>query len=221
MLIYVDQSSRRIVLPVNGWAARITDLPMQTDPTRDLKLEGSRSIFIDDKTMFLILKDGTLYPVEIAADGKTVTKLVMGAPLAQTAIPAILKKVEDDHLFVGSTVGPSVLLKAGYVEEEVEEDEAGTAKVVSNDDMDIYDDDDGECVVPLFLATLTSLADLYGDSKPTAASTAITTVAKKTRSVLHLSLRDSLPAYGPITGMTFSLSNEGVSSDRSLLRYPH
>ncbi|KAF6743658.1 hypothetical protein DFP72DRAFT_858478, partial [Ephemerocybe angulata] len=56
--------------PVNGWAARTTDLPMGPEPTVDLKLEGSRAIFVDDKTLFLILKDGNLYPVEIGAEGE-------------------------------------------------------------------------------------------------------------------------------------------------------
>ncbi|KAF6746159.1 hypothetical protein DFP72DRAFT_1076565 [Ephemerocybe angulata] len=83
--LYIDQSSRRIALPVNGWAARTTDLPMGPEPNVDLKLEGSRAIFVDDKTPFVILKDGSLYPVEVGAEGKTVTRLTLGAPLAQTA----------------------------------------------------------------------------------------------------------------------------------------
>lgn len=34
----------------------------------------------------------------------------------------------------------------------------------------------------------------------------------RTRSVIHLSLCDSLPAYGPIADMTFSLAKSGVST---------
>jgi len=36
--------------------------------------------------------------------------------------------------------------------------------------------------------------------------------AKKTRTktIIHLSLRDSIPAYGPIASMTFSLAKNGV-----------
>ncbi len=36
------------------------------------------------------------------------------------------------------------------------------------------------------------------------------TVAKNMRTVIHLSLRDSLPAYGPIASMTFSLGKNVV-----------
>ncbi|KAF5309321.1 hypothetical protein D9611_014402 [Ephemerocybe angulata] len=201
-LLYIDQSSRRIALPVNGWAARTTDLPMGPEPTVDLKLEGSRAIFVDDKTLFLILKDGNLYPVEIGAEGKTVTRLTLGAPLAQTAVPAVVKGLGDGHVFIGSTVGPSVLLKANWVEEEVPEEEEGQGTAVVDTkgqqdwdmDDDLYDDDD----------------DLYGPSKPVESTTTETAVApKKMRSVLHLSLKDHLPAYGPISGMTFSLTSEG------------
>lgn len=38
----------------------------------------------------------------------------------------------------------------------------------------------------------------------------ITAAPKKTRTVLHLSLRDSLPAYGPITSLTFALSSQST-----------
>jgi len=145
-LIYVDQSSKRVALPLNGWTSRISDVPLlPADPTRNLLLEGSRSVFVDDKTFFLILKDGTVYPVEIVVDGKTVSKLTMSPPLAQTSIPSIARNIGNDHIFVGSTVGPSVLLKAAHVEEEVEKDDMDvtpTAVVQGDKEMD-YDDDDG------------------------------------------------------------------------------
>lgn len=76
-VIYVDQSSRRVALPVNGWPSRISDLPLlpiaPEDQTRNLELEGSRASFVDDKTLFVILKDGTVYPIDIVIDGKTVS----------------------------------------------------------------------------------------------------------------------------------------------------
>lgn len=151
-MIYVDQSSRRVVLPLNGWPARISDLPMLAlppgDQSRNLELEGSRSVFIDDRTIFLTLKDGTVYPVEIIVDGKTVSKLTIGPALAQTTIPSVVRKTDKEHFFVGSTVGPSVLLKAAHVEEEISEDQvmadAPTAVVQFDNGMDLDDDDDGQ-----------------------------------------------------------------------------
>ncbi|KDR76540.1 hypothetical protein GALMADRAFT_246929 [Galerina marginata CBS 339.88] len=205
-LIYVDQSSRRVALPLNGWASRTSDLPLlpipAADQSRKLALEGSCSVFVDEKTFFLILKDGTVYPVEIVVDGKTVSKLVISPPLAQTTTPSLVRNLGDDHIFVGSSVGPSVLLKAAHVLEEVEKDDEDVAPsaIVKDDDKMDYEDED---------------EDIYGtSSKMTTTSTTNgvangQNVAKKTRTVIHLSLRDSLPAYGPITGMAFSLAKNG------------
>jgi hypothetical protein len=114
---------------------------------RNLELEGAHASFVDDRTLFIVLKDGTVYPVEIVVDGKTVSKLTMAAALAQTTIPAIVERVGEEHLFIGSTVGPSVLLKAARVEEVVDSGAGSaltpTAVVDVGDSMDM-DDDDGQ-----------------------------------------------------------------------------
>lgn len=146
-VIYVDQSSRRVSLQVNGWATRISDLPyppMEEDATLKLHLEGCRSAMVDDKTVFLIYKDGTVYPVELIADGKTVSKLIMAPALAQTTIPTVVKRVDEDHLFIGSAVGPSILLKTAHVEQEVEEEHGSkSGPAVVTQDVTMDDDDDG------------------------------------------------------------------------------
>ncbi|KAI9568018.1 CPSF A subunit region-domain-containing protein [Boletus coccyginus] len=204
-LIYVDQAARRVSLPVNGWSARVSDIPsLPLDKDLDLVLEGSRLVFVDEKTFFVVRKDGMVHPIEIVSDGRTVSKLVLSPALAQTTIPTVTRQLDRGMLFVGSTVGPSVLLRAVRVEEEVEDGEADdtssapTAVVDTKNVMDIDDFDDD---------------DLYGESKHVTKATANGTVAgvhpSRTRSVIHLSLCDSLPAYGPIADMTFSLSKLG------------
>lgn len=148
-IVYVDQTSRRVGLPTNGWASRISDLPMPpispAEQTRNLVLEGACAAFVDDRTVFVVLKDGTVYPVEIIVDGKTVSKLTMGSALAQTTMPTIIERVSEEHLFIGSTVGPSVLLKTAHVEEEVDSvadsELAPMAVVDTGGGMDLYDDD--------------------------------------------------------------------------------
>lgn len=144
-IIYVDRSSRRIALPLNGWAARITDISMPPeDQSRNLALEGARAVFADDKTIFVILKDGTVHPVEIVSDGKLVSKLVMGPPLAQTTVPEVARKLNHELVFVGSSVGPSILFRAARVEEEIEPDGDVDMHAVAQVDepMDVYNDDD-------------------------------------------------------------------------------
>ncbi|KAG9227086.1 hypothetical protein CCMSSC00406_0008286 [Pleurotus cornucopiae] len=205
-VIYVD-ASRRVALPVNGWAPRSTDMPLPNlsadEQTRSLHLEGSRAVFVDDKTLFVILKDGTIYPVELIADGKTVSKLIMGDALAQTTIPAAVRKLDNKHVFIGSTAGASVILRASRVEEEIEEgsepQDASKPAVVAdtNDTMDFDDDDDIYGV-----STSTKAATANGSTKPGS-------LAKQTRTVIHLALCDSLLATGSISDITFSLAKNG------------
>lgn len=150
-IIHVDQSSRRVALPVNGWSARTTDIPMQplqpAEQARTLSLEGSKATFVDDRTLFLVLKDGTVRQVEIVTDGRTVSKLSLGESIAQTTEPSDVKMIAEDLLFVGSLVGPSVLLKTTHILEELPDESnqsLGPSTVVDvGNDMDVDDDDDG------------------------------------------------------------------------------
>ncbi|EIN09100.1 hypothetical protein PUNSTDRAFT_67240 [Punctularia strigosozonata HHB-11173 SS5] len=204
-IIHVSQSSRRVALSVNGWASRVTDMslaPVQAEyATRNLALEGSRLAFVDDRTFFLFLKDGTVYPVELSLDGAVVSTISMGHALAQSAIPAVVTPVTQEHIFVGSTAGTSVLLKITSVEEEVEDNasDAVAAAVVDTADSMVMDDDD----------------DIYGVSMKTDAQSLSnghangTHLSVKKRSVTHLSLSDSLPGYGSISDMSFSLAKNG------------
>jgi cleavage and polyadenylation specificity factor subunit 1 len=145
-IIYVDQSSRRVVLPVNGWLSRVSDIQVSSflaeEVSRDLHLEGAHASFVDDTNFFVILSDGIVLPVEIVLDGKVVSKLAMGPPLAQTTLPAIVKKAVGGHFFIGSTSGPSVLIKMSRVEEIVADDDSSmpTAVVDAPDLMDLDDD---------------------------------------------------------------------------------
>ena len=149
-IVYVDQTSRRVALPVNGWPSRISDLAMLQVPSgqeaRNLALEGARGVFVDDKTLFVVLNNGTIYPVEIVSEGKTVSNLTMAAPLAQTTIPTLIKRVDNELLFIGSTVAPSVLLKAARVEETLDPsiDSAKEPTAVVDTSAMLLDDDDGQ-----------------------------------------------------------------------------
>jgi cleavage and polyadenylation specificity factor subunit 1 len=220
-IIYVDQSSKRVPLPINGWPSRISDLPMPTitpeNHSRNLELEGCRAAFVDDKTIFIIHRDGTVYPVDMVIDGKTVAKLTLKPGLAQTTIPTVVKRITDGHIFVGSTVGPSVLLKAVHVEEEIEDHEMDvtpTAVVQVHNDVDMDDEDAGRRVRMINQQQLIFVdTDIYGPSKVAEPSTNGLVSGKpsrRTRAIIRLLLCDSLPGYGPIADMTFSLARNGV-----------
>ena len=156
-VIHVDQATRRVALSVNGWQPRVSDMPTLHTPVdmRELRLEGARMAFVDERTLFVVLVDGTIIPFEFVVDGKVVSRLVIGNALAQTASPMVVQKAHDEHLFVGSMVGPSVLLRTASVEEPVTDADdmatSGPAAVVdAGNSMDL-DDDDGvisTCFVP-------------------------------------------------------------------------
>ncbi|KAF8500474.1 CPSF A subunit region-domain-containing protein [Russula emetica] len=197
-VIHVDQATRRVALSVNGWQPRVSDMPTLPTPVgmRELHLEGARMAFVEERTLFVVLVDGTIVPFEFVVDGKVVSRLVIGNALAQTASPMVVQKAHGEHLFVGSMVGPSVLLRTASVEEPVTDADMATsgpaAVVDAGNSMDLDDDD-----------------DIYGTSSPDPLPSASAAPSAKTRTVIHLSLCDSLPAYGPITDLTFALAKNG------------
>ena len=146
-IIHVGQSSRKVTLPVNGWFARVSDVQtasLTTEETaRNLQLEGSFVCFVDDTNFLVILADGVVVPVEIVAEGKTVSALKMGAPQAQTTLPSTVAKGPGGYVFVGSTSGPSVLVKTNRMEEEVPEDVGDHPVGVVNSTAPMDTDDDG------------------------------------------------------------------------------
>nr|VWP00056.1 Amidohydrolase family protein [Ganoderma boninense] len=189
-ILFVDQSGRRVILPVNGWPPRVSDLAMPAltpqEQTRDLQLEGSRVTFIDETKLLIIARDGTVYPIELVQDGRTVSKLSMSVALAKTTVPSVVKRVG------------TAKVEEKIMETDVEMADGPAAVVDTSDVLDMMDADD----------------DLYGPSTVAdhpAANGAINGVIDnvRTRTVIHLSLCDVIPAYGPVTDMAFGLSRNG------------
>ncbi|KAJ4491198.1 CPSF A subunit region-domain-containing protein [Lentinula edodes] len=220
-IVYVDQATKKLMLPVNGWATRVSDIAAVnvTDvaQTRDLALEGSRAAFISETTLLLILARGDAYTVTLAMDGKAVSGLsISDKPMVKTTIPSLAMSVTassphagrdvDAHtipfIFVGSTQGPSVLLKANMVESEEDDtdrevDNGNDVRAPAGEDDDMYDDD----------------ADIYGPSHTSAPDPKREEVRqrdeKRRKLKLQLLLADYLPSYGSINDMAFGLTKNG------------
>ena len=112
------------------------------------------------------------------------------------------------------------------MEVEVEEIDVALTAVAQDDNQMDYDDE-GECLCLSLPAVVVVgnieliYPDIYVISRTTPPTQnglstpngGIQIAAKKTKtkSVIHLSLRDSLPAHGPIASATFSLAKNGVS----------
>ncbi|GJJ10703.1 hypothetical protein Clacol_004930 [Clathrus columnatus] len=196
-ILHVEHTGKVAAVPVNGWAVRITDVKMIEDEntlTRDITLEGSKLLFIDDHNIFLFTIQGLVYPIEITVEGRTVTNILISPSVAQLTIPSIVVDIGSDHIFVGSIAGPSSLLKTLRISEELK-DGVGSKVIASAEtadaDMDVDDDIYGEKVIA-------SNDALNG-----------TTNGIDTRTVLRLTLRDSLREYGPINAMAFGLARNG------------
>lgn len=198
-IVYIDQASKRLVLPVNGWASRVSDLASPSS-SENLSLEGSRATFISDTSLLIILTNGFIHTVTFAMDGKAVSGMTISLPLGRTTIPSLVYR-SSELVFVASTQGPSVLLKMSMVDDvDLEmEDEPRMASVAEEHEEDDVDMD----------------ADIYGPtSKKTIAKKEILTKTN-TRKTLIFSLSDYLPSYGGINDMVFGLTRNGVSTSHS------
>ncbi|KIK53793.1 hypothetical protein GYMLUDRAFT_49207 [Collybiopsis luxurians FD-317 M1] len=244
-LVYVDQATKKLMLPMNGWAERVSEVsalknpnPTSANPSNlNLSLEGAQATFISDTTLLLVLVHGEVYTVTLAMDGKAVSGMNIGKEMvAKTTIPSLVQCVTvpgssastarvDELVFVGSTQGPSVLLRTGFVEEEEPEeddvnmDDSAAAAAQATEghgagtgtgaDVEMYDDED--IYGP---STTTTTTEPTPASKPEAISSSSsktkTTLTKaRVRLTLSLSLLDHLPSYGSINSMAFGLTRNG------------
>ena len=158
-IVYVDESAQCVSVPVNGWPMCVSDLPMPpTSPAeqnRDLPLEGARATFTNDKTLFIILRDGSVHRLKIIVDGKSVSKLQLGSEaLVRPTIPSLVKRIGSagSLLFMGNMVGLSVLLKSIRVEEEVDDEDDAMNGVAAPVVVDMQswmqvDDDDNSTLL--------------------------------------------------------------------------
>ncbi|KAG8922734.1 mRNA cleavage and polyadenylation factor subunit [Tulasnella sp. 418] len=187
-ILHIDQASKVVGIAVNGWANRVTahQLPLGTDQKGDpfcLALEGSQMVFVDDSSIILFLADGDIRNVKIHLEGRSISKLELTDPVAYSTLPSTVTTWESKFLFVGSTGGPSMLLKAVQVEKLVEKvDEPAPVE----DDMELDE-------------------DIYGDiaTQPAASGTNGPTIEKTI--VLQLSVCDTIPGNGSISDMTFGI----------------
>lgn len=141
-ILHVDQSSRTVGIAVNGWANRVTSstLPVQVDSDGtpfDLKLEGSSLVLVNENSVVLFMADGDTRTVKTHMDGRTVARLEVSPSLAVTSPASVVCVSDDEHLFVGSTAGPSTLLKAIFTEKVVEVTETTSVPVIADLDMEL------------------------------------------------------------------------------------
>ncbi|KAG9024671.1 mRNA cleavage and polyadenylation factor subunit [Tulasnella sp. JGI-2019a] len=194
-ILHVDQTSRAVGVAVNGWANRVSSHALSVQPDGDgnplaLQLEGSCLTFVNDTSIILSLSTGDQHSLKIHMEGRAVSRLQISASLGVTGAAAVVCVSDDEHLFVGSTSGPSTLLKVIHIETIVELEKTDVVPIASGDlDMELDE-------------------DIYGDvAAQTVAHNATGPATEKIES-LELAFRDALPGHGIISDMTFGATTE-------------
>ncbi|KAG8854213.1 mRNA cleavage and polyadenylation factor subunit [Tulasnella sp. 330] len=194
-ILHVDQASRTVGVAVNGWANRVSTHVLSAQPNEnktplDLQLEGSCLTFVNDTSILLSLCDGEQRSLKMHMEGRAVSRLELSPPLGMTGPAAVVCVSDDEHVFVGSTSGPSTLLKAVHIEMIVELEKEDVVAPASADlDMELDE-------------------DIYGDVAAQIMAQSTSGPATEKIVTLQLALRDTLPGHGIISDMTFGLMAE-------------
>lgn len=145
-LLHIDQTSRITALPLNGWAHRTSALPSLVPTPGDeqktraaslnLMLEGARMAFLNERNILLVLSNGAIHVVTVVVDGRLVQRLTIGDAIARASAPSTLQLVSKGHIFVGSTVGPTLLLRSSWHDLQQKGEDLLTL-MMSHEDIDI------------------------------------------------------------------------------------
>lgn len=163
-VLHVDVSGRTVGVAVNGWASQVSDFvyPNAGEVQEEIKLEGACVTFQDDRTLLVVLSDGTVKMVEIllSEGAKAVGKLVFSSlPTAtgsldcRTVVPSIIRSAplsltsNSTIVFVGSVAGPSALLSVNNESIEIEIEDADMVNGTSPAQDIVMDDEDQGLVV--------------------------------------------------------------------------
>ncbi|KAF8600601.1 hypothetical protein BDV93DRAFT_608605 [Ceratobasidium sp. AG-I] len=191
-ILHVDQAGGVVGRASNAWSARVSALTSIAAPDVAALSSGPEGINLDgafvnwlsqdDTEAAVFLPDGGVRSVKIEREGRSVHALNLGAEIGRVARPerGAVCVVGEKAVFVGSADGEGVLVKVLR----------GAAVEDPVDDSDEEMDDED---------------DLYGD-------TTGPTLVKKGAALQPITgfvVVDSLPAYGGINSMVFSLARNG------------
>lgn len=169
-----------------------------------INLDGAFVTWVsqDESEAAVFLPDGGVRSVRIEREGRSVHALNIGAEVGRVARPerGAVCLVGEKAVFVGSADGEGVLVKivrGAAAEEPVEE---------SDEEVD---DEDGELLLFTSLEhRFNFTTDLYGDT----AGPTLVKAGAALPPITELVIVDSLPAYGGINSMVFSLARNGVGA---------
>lgn len=195
-IVHVDQGGKVLGAGVSAWWGYTTRL--HGDPSgeeRRISLEGSRSVFVSERDMLLVLANGDVHQVRFEMDGRSVGSIKIDEQSSSVPPPSSITIAGRQAVFFGSAEGDSLLSKVDIVREMVKAEEVKP----ENGDMEVdYDDD--------------LYGDLASDVGVNAAGKEVATGPGKAVLTTH----DRLLGTGKIMDMEFGIAatDQGVSQTR-------
>lgn len=112
-LIYINQSVPSHGVSLNSIAKATSSYPFKSMESTRITLDSSQSVFIASDRMVLSLKGGEIYIVTLITDSESLRNVksfsIEKGP--GSVIASCLVKCNEGHIFIGSRLGNSVLLK--------------------------------------------------------------------------------------------------------------
>ncbi|WWD21338.1 protein CFT1 [Kwoniella shandongensis] len=199
-VVHIDQSGRTVGARVNAWWDYVTDLRSdKTSEDRKLSLEGSRSVFVAERDMLLVLQNGDVHQVRFEMEGRAVGTIKVDEQSSTVPPPSSVVVAGDRAVFVGCAEGDSVLARVNMVREALEVN--GTNGDEKKDEMDVDWDE-----------------DLYGDMNDPANSGIVNGNQHEPTGPAKISVSpyDVLSGVGKILDMEFGIA----TTDQGLRTYP-
>lgn len=195
-IVHVDQGGKVLGAGVNAWWGYTTNL--KGDPAseeRRISLEGSRSVFVSERDMLLVLANGDVHQVRFEMDGRSVGSIKIDEQSSSVPPPSSVTIAGNNGVFFGSAEGDSLFAKIDMVREVVQSEDVKKETNGDSGDMEVdYDE------------------DLYGDSAAVEVNEAgkeVTTGPGKATLTPH----DRLIGVGKIMDLEFGIAatDQGVS----------
>jgi cleavage and polyadenylation specificity factor subunit 1 len=149
-IIHIDQGGKVVGAGVNAWWEYTTNLKGDTSSEeRRISLEGSRSVFVSERDMLLILANGDVHQVRFEMEGRSVGNIKVDEKSTTVPPPSSVISAGDNSVFIGSAEGDSLLAKIEMVRELANVAEAASESGANGDmevdyDEDLYGDAGGE-----------------------------------------------------------------------------
>lgn len=176
-----------------------------------IRLENSKIVFYKLDLALLFLRDGQVFSLQFARDGRTLTKLTLEKFDVRSIIPSTVIRMNDECLFVGSMCGDSALYvideihyqsQADRPRDETTQSKPGKRNLSLDIDEDIY----GE---PLGFQSpnLNDNSELYNSTQSRGDfDDGRVGLLEFSRPSLRLS--DAIRAHGPIRDFTMAVTGE-------------